>query len=336
MAPDKCLRGSFCLAMLFAVLCWLLPVVIAVHVKSGPLPARPTVVKPRLIGSCFRNLQFLREYGFLVSQNNSRIGHECSRWRLQDGKAYKNDIIRRFKRLGKGWLGIPLSEGEMKMWSEIAEYYPVAILPRHLIPIVVDKFRFKQFVEGLGYGAHVPKRYYDLHSVEYPCVVKQAARHGAGGVGVSIVNDEPALKSALGSNTVDSVLLEEFISSTTEAIVNVLGMHGAVVSIEECTLVTIGHNQMVIAPGTDYKLKYIKCAELPRWDIVSSISRHIVSALNFTGFGFIQLKYDSMMEPKFVEMNGRIDAMTHNNHSVCAPLMKKLYDAAVETKLVML
>lgn len=295
-------------------------------------------ITPKFIGSCTRDLRYLQDYGILVNQKRAFNKTKCIGYRKSNAEGYKKNLMKEFENLGKGWVGVPSSEGELSVWLDIADHYPVLVLPRKFAPIVIDKFRFKEFMVGLGYGAHIPKQYHDIGSVKYPCVVKRAARAGAGGMGVFIASDEKTLRTALGGATFDEWLVEEFIESRTEVSVNVLGVHGAIVSLEECTLIDTHHEKFIIRTFNERSLsqRYIKCSELSEWNLISDIATRIVHALNFTGFGFLQLKYDSSGHPRFVEMNGRADAWTYKNHSNFAGLMTTLYVAAVEAKLITL
>lgn len=231
---------------------------------------------------------------------------------------------------------MPLSDGEMKVWGEISRQYPVGILPMEFIPIVTDKFRFKEFMLGLGYAAYVPTRYHTHDTIKYPCVLKRAAKHGTGGTGVSIVADQKQLISLTRNVSLEDVLIEEFISSTMEVSVIVVGVRGAAVSLEECIQMKTQHNRFVISDSSKFKQTFVKCTEIPKWTIVKAVSRNIINQLNFTGIGFIQLKYDSSNFPKFIEMNGRRDGMLVNtqNRSLYVDLMKRFYAASIDAGLV--
>ena len=295
--------------------------------------------QPCIIASCIRDVENLQQHGIRVQQNLSvRPATEesvlaCYVNLVANPTSHKQVIVEQFHEKGRGCIGIPISEGEMGIWVDISHIYPVAISPRDALPVLIDKKKFKQFVAEIGYPTYIPIRYESFPVIQYPCILKVTPQLGAGGQGVYIVASEKELRSLLGNLLITDVLVEEFVSSTLEVSVTVVAFRGSMVSLEECIRMETAHEQYIIVGGSTYKRSFIKCSEIPRWDIVKEISTKVVQKLNFTGFGFIQLKYDSFLEPKLVEMNGRIDGTMRMYHpGLFASLIKKYYRAWSESE----
>lgn len=288
-------------------------------------------LQPRIIASCIRDVEYLQQYGIHVQQNLSvRPASDasvlaCYKSLASNPTSYKQEIVDQFRAKGSGWIGIPITEGEMNIWEEISHIYPVAISPKAALPILTDKRKFKQFVSDVGYAEFVPMRYDSIPSVQYPCVVKVHPQYAAGGHGVSIAADENELRALIGNVLITDVLVEEFISSTLEVSVTVVGLRGEVISLEECTWMETEHAKYIIVGDSMYNRSFVKCSEIPRWDKLKEISTKIVQGMKFTGFGFIQIKYDSLNEPKLIEMNGRIDGTVRMYHPGLFALLVKMY-----------
>lgn len=283
-----------------------------------------------VITSCLRRMDYLNNFKIKTVQNIT-VGPSCHNILIKTPNIYNQNLIQMFRQYGPGSIGLPIVDYEMSAWAEVSRLYPVAVSPPKSIPMLVDKIKFKAFVAQLGYGQFVPRRYRSIASVKYPCVVKRNPELGAGGLGVAIVHNEDEFKLAMGELTIAEALVEEFIGAKSEIYINVVGYKGKVISLEECTKVEIDKEDVVITGRGSTKKAYphafIKCRDLPKWEAVKSLSEIIVENLSFNGIGFIQLRYTAAGEPKFVEMNGRVDGWIRlHNHTIFSSLLQLYID----------